>query len=146
MQTIALHHILIKSSLLAQDLAKELELGADFSEIAREYSACPSAKEGGFAGYHNQDDLPLEVISALASCSEEKTFAGPVKTQFGFHLLKPVGEKPKLAISDDTIDEQAITINEKTQPEAEQAEHNQEALTQDETKKQSTEESEALSS
>lgn len=114
MQTIALHHILIKSPLLAQDLAKELELGADFAEIAREYSACPSAKEGGFAGYHNQDDLPLEVITALASCDEEKTFTGPVETQFGFHLLKPVGERPKLAISDDDFEEQPMPLPEQT--------------------------------
>jgi peptidyl-prolyl cis-trans isomerase C len=108
MQTIALHHILIKSPLLAEDLAKELELGADFAEIAREYSACPSAKEGGFAGYHHQDDLPLAVITALANCHEEKSFTGPVKTQFGYHLLKPVGEKPKLAISDDDIAEENL--------------------------------------
>ena len=43
MQTIALHHILLKSSLLAQDIAQELELGADFSELAREHSVCPSS-------------------------------------------------------------------------------------------------------
>ncbi len=143
MQTVALHHILIKSSLLAQDLAKELELGADFAELAREYSACPSAKEGGFAGYHHQDDLPLEVITALASCSNDKTFTGPVKTQFGFHLLKPVGEKPKLAISDNSIDEQSISLSE----EAQQVEElpQEELQAKEENNRENTEESEAIS-
>jgi len=108
MQTIALHHILIKSPLLAQDLAKELDLGADFAEIAREYSACPSAKEGGFAGYHHQDELPIEIVTALALFDEKKTFTGPVQSSYGYHLLKPVGEKPKLAISDENMDDQYL--------------------------------------
>jgi peptidyl-prolyl cis-trans isomerase C len=112
MQTIALHHILLKSPLLAEDVAKELELGADFAELAREYSACPSAREGGFAGYHNQNELPLEIITALASHNDQKTYTGPVTTQLGFHLLKPVGEKPRLVISDQYINEQETDCSE----------------------------------
>ncbi len=112
MQTIALHHILLKSPLLAQDLAKELELGADFAELAREYSACLSSREGGFAGYHQQDDLPIEIINALAIHDDQKPFTGPVSTPLGFHLLKPVGEKPKLAISDHTNDDLAKDLTE----------------------------------
>ena len=122
MQTIALHHILIKSPLLAQDLAAELELGADFSEIAREYSACPSAKEGGFAGYHQQDELPIEIITALANFDGKKTFIGPVFSSFGYHLLKPVGEKPKLAISDENFLDQTIDSPEDTSESAEEIE------------------------
>jgi len=108
MQTIALHHILLKSSLLAQDIAQELELGADFSELARDHSACPSSHQGGFAGYHQQDDLPITVITALATHDDQKSFAGPVESPLGFHLLKPVGEKPKLAISDLNLNDQEI--------------------------------------
>lgn len=108
MQTIALHHILLKSSLLAQDIAQELELGADFSELARDHSACPSSHQGGFAGYHQQDDLPIAVITALATHNDQKSFAGPVESPLGFHLLKPVGEKPKLAISDLNLNDQEI--------------------------------------
>jgi peptidyl-prolyl cis-trans isomerase C len=100
MQTIALHHILLKSSLLAQDIAQELELGADFSELAREHSVCPSSQQGGFAGYHQQDDLPISVITALSHHDDHKSYTGPIESALGFHLLKPVGEKPKLAISD----------------------------------------------
>lgn len=108
MQTIALHHILLKSPLLAQDIAQELELGADFAELARDHSACPSSNQGGFAGYHQQDDLPLSLVTALANHSDDKTFAGPIESPLGFHLLKPIGEKPTLAISDDNANDQNL--------------------------------------
>lgn len=103
MHTIALHHILLKSPLLADDLAKELDLGADFAELAREYSACPSSHQGGFAGYHQQDELPLTIIEGLAAADNQKNYVGPVRTDLGYHLLKPVGDKPKLALSDDNV-------------------------------------------
>jgi peptidyl-prolyl cis-trans isomerase C len=103
MHTIALHHILLKSPLLADDLAKELDLGADFAELAREYSACPSAQQGGFAGYHQQDALPISVIEALALVDNQQSYTGPIASPYGYHLLKPVGEKPKLALSDENI-------------------------------------------
>jgi peptidyl-prolyl cis-trans isomerase C len=120
MQTIALHHILLKSPLLAQDLAKELELGADFAELAREYSACLSAHEGGFAGYHQQDDLPIEIINALAVHDDQKSFTGPVPTLLGFHLLKPVGEKPKLAVNDLAVHDQAANLQNNDQQDADE--------------------------
>lgn len=122
MQTIALHHILLKSSLLAQDIAQELELGADFAELARDHSACPSSHQGGFAGYHLQDDLPIEVITALANHNNDKGYAGPIKTTLGFHLLKPVGEKPKIAISDSNINDQILDPIEPTKEAEEEAE------------------------
>ncbi len=103
MHTIALHHILLKSPLLADDLAKELELGADFAELPREYSACPSAQQGGFAGCHSQDDLPISIIEALARSDDKQSYTGPITSSYGYHLLKPVGEKPKLALSDENI-------------------------------------------
>ena len=107
MQTIALHHILLKSPLLAQDLVKELELGADFAELAREYSACPSGQNGGFAGYHHQDTLPDDIIRALATSQEQQSFIGPVESQYGHHLLKPVGEKPTGILDDPKIHDQS---------------------------------------
>ena len=105
MQTVALHHILLKSPLLAQDLEKELMLGADFEELAKQYSACPSGQYGGFAGYHTQDHLPDSIITALANHESERAFTAPVKSQYGYHLLKPVGVKPDTVLSDDNVTE-----------------------------------------
>ncbi|MAD46236.1 MAG: peptidylprolyl isomerase [Oceanospirillaceae bacterium] len=94
MSTLALHHILLKSPLLANDVMKELSLGADFAELASEYSACPSARQQGFAGYHNTDQLPAELLKALAGHDDESLYCGPVKTTFGYHILK-VTDKPE---------------------------------------------------
>ena len=94
MSTLALHHILLKSPLLADDVMKELSLGADFGEMAAEYSACPSAKHQGFAGYHHSDQLPANLLEALYSHEQDSPYCGPVKTGFGFHIIKVV-DKPE---------------------------------------------------
>lgn len=91
MNTLALHHILVKSQILANELVKELQLGADFSYLAQEYSACPSATNEGFAGYHRTDALPLNLLQALFEPTENSgPYVGPVKTEFGFHIVKAV--------------------------------------------------------
>ncbi|MFT4531203.1 MAG: peptidyl-prolyl cis-trans isomerase C, partial [Thalassolituus oleivorans] len=41
MTTVALHHILLKSPLLAQDIINELAIGASFEDLASNHSACP---------------------------------------------------------------------------------------------------------
>lgn len=91
MKTIALHHILLKSVLLAEDILKELQLGADFADLAREYSSCPSKENDGFAGFHHIDQLPTAIVQALFA-QEENTvnYLGPVATELGFHILKPL--------------------------------------------------------
>jgi peptidyl-prolyl cis-trans isomerase C len=53
--SIALHHILLKSPLLAKDILNELTLGARFEDLAAEHSACPSARKHGDCGHHNAD-------------------------------------------------------------------------------------------
>lgn len=91
MKTIALHHILLKSSLLAEDLLKELQLGADFADLAREYSSCPSKENDGFAGFHHIDQLPAALVQALFTPEETASlYIGPVATELGFHILKPL--------------------------------------------------------
>lgn len=94
MSTIALHHILLKSPLLADDVMKELQLGAEFGELAGEYSACPSARQQGFAGYHSTDQLPAELLRALYEHDSDSPYIGPVKTSFGYHILK-AGSRPE---------------------------------------------------
>jgi len=94
MSTIALHHILLKSPLLADDVLKELALGADFGELANEYSACPSARQQGFSGYHNTDQLPAELLKALYQHEDDSPYCGPIKTDYGYHIVK-MTEKPQ---------------------------------------------------
>lgn len=107
MDTIALHHILLKSPLLAQDILKELRLGAEFADLAAEYSACPSAPKGGFAGHHDRDALPWEIVQALSEWNEQDALVGPIKTRLGYHILKPTERltRPLLNDENNALDE-----------------------------------------
>ncbi len=100
MATVALHHILVKSPVLAKELLQELQLGADFGQLAREYSCCPSANNEGFAGFHLLADLDEELVRAMYDTQEEYSPA-PIKTQFGYHLVKPVRERRNSLLIDE---------------------------------------------
>lgn len=105
MSTIALHHILVKSPLLAQDIMRELQLGADFGDMAAEYSACPSAGQRGFAGYHDTDRLPVALVQALFSSGENvQAFQGPVRTPFGYHIVRCTDKPTRPLLSDEQQD------------------------------------------
>ncbi|MBE0482355.1 MAG: peptidylprolyl isomerase [Bacterioplanes sp.] len=106
MNAITLHHILLKSPLLAQDILRELSLGAEFSDLAEEYSACPSSRNQGFAGYHDRDELPWEIVQALSEWNEQDAFIGPVKTRLGYHIIKPTERlsRPLLNDESNTVD------------------------------------------
>ena len=104
MTTVALHHILLKSPLLADDIVKELELGADFGDLAEEYSACQSAAHQGFAGYHSLDTLPTALVKALSDWDGETPYTPAVKTHLGFHILKPVAKLEREVLTDELAD------------------------------------------
>lgn len=87
-QRFAIHHILLRSAWLADDVMRELSLGASFEELAEEYSACLSATNQGFTGLHLLDQLPETLRIALLTDNGRNPYVGPVKTQFGFHILK----------------------------------------------------------
>ena len=87
-QRIAIHHILLRSAWLADDVMRELSLGASFEELAEEYSACLSATNQGFTGLHLLDHLPETLRIALLTDNGRNPYVGPVKTPFGFHILK----------------------------------------------------------
>lgn len=88
MKTIAVHHILLKSRWLAEDLLQELQLGADFSDLASEHSCCHSASKQGFAGFHAIDSLPNSLVRALFNPEETSLYVGPIASEHGFHILK----------------------------------------------------------
>tara|TARA_Y100000034_G_scaffold46643_1_gene57445 strand:+ start:727 stop:1128 length:402 start_codon:yes stop_codon:yes gene_type:complete len=93
---IPLNHILLKSPLLADDILKELTLGARFEDLAAEHSACPSGSNKGFAGNHDVDDLPEEMIQAMQEYDGSSPWIGPVKTHYGFHIIRPAGQIEEL--------------------------------------------------
>jgi len=79
-------HILLGKQELAEELKKRIDAGEDFSALAEEYSECPSKKRGGDLGWFGKGAMvrPFEVAAFSA---EEGAVVGPVKTEFGWHLI-----------------------------------------------------------
>lgn len=79
-------HILLKTPLLVKPILQSLNTGADFSQLAREHSACPSAENGGDWGNLNNDDLPQAIVDALQDAAMGEV-VGPIETRHGLHLV-----------------------------------------------------------
>ncbi len=80
-------HILVSSEEQCQQLKGEIEAGADFAEMARQHSSCPSGAQGGDLGAFGPGQMVPEFDRVVFS-AEVNTVQGPVKTQFGYHLLE----------------------------------------------------------
>ncbi|MEM7195566.1 MAG: peptidylprolyl isomerase [Pseudomonadota bacterium] len=80
-------HILVRSESECNFLKKKLENGADFAETAASFSACSSAKEGGDLGSFSPCQMEKEIDRVAFNC-EIGPIHGPIKTQFGYHLLQ----------------------------------------------------------
>ena len=79
----------------AEDVKKQLEDGADFAKLAKEYSQDPgSAERGGDLGCLGKGET-VPPFEEAAFGAEEGEIVGPVKTQFGYHLLEVTETKPK---------------------------------------------------
>ncbi len=88
-------HILVNSSSEAEMLIKRLEAGADFAALARNYSIGPSAPNGGDLGYFARGQMvkPFE-DAAFALGTVGNYTKTPVKTQYGYHIIKLTGIEP----------------------------------------------------
>ena len=80
-------HILVDSEEECLALKKEIEAGADFAAVARENSRCPSSRNGGDLGEFGPGQMVPEFDKAVFS-SDVGVVIGPIKTQFGYHLLE----------------------------------------------------------
>ena len=80
-------HILVDSQEKCENLKKEIEAGGDFAEVAQKHSTCPSGSQGGDLGEFGPGEMVKEFDEVVFS-KELNTVHGPVKTQFGYHLLE----------------------------------------------------------
>jgi peptidyl-prolyl cis-trans isomerase C len=80
-------HILVSTEKACQDLKTRIEGGADFAALARQHSQCPSGKSGGDLGEFSPGQMVREFDQVVFSAEIGKT-EGPVKTQFGYHLIE----------------------------------------------------------
>ena len=80
-------HILVKTKEEADRIKSQLDKGANFQALAKKHSLCPSAKKGGDLGEFRRGDM-VPAFENVVFKKEVLTVHGPVKTQFGFHLIK----------------------------------------------------------
>ncbi len=83
----AARHILVKSEAACMDLKSQIEGGADFAEVASQHSECPSGRQGGDLGTFGPGQMVKEFDDVVFTGEVGKTL-GPVKTQFGYHLIE----------------------------------------------------------
>ena len=80
-------HILVASEDQCIELKTQIEAGAEFAELARQFSTCPSGAKGGDLGTFGPGQMVREFDEVVFS-APVNTVQGPVKTQFGYHLLE----------------------------------------------------------
>ena len=83
-------HILVEKFSRAQEIYENLKAGEVFSKLAQQYSNCSSKKRGGNLGEFSKGDMVPEFWNA---CTKLKIgeISQPVKTQFGYHIIKRTG-------------------------------------------------------
>ena len=82
-------HILVKTEKQALELKKQLNKGADFAMLAKKHSICPSKKKGGDLGEFKRGQM-VKAFDDVVFKKPILTLHGPVKTKFGFHLIKTI--------------------------------------------------------
>lgn len=80
-------HILVDTLELAEQISTEIKNGKSFEEAAKEYSSCPSKARGGDLGAFGRGQMVKEFEEAAFALTPN-TVSQPVKTQFGYHLIK----------------------------------------------------------
>ena len=85
--TVNASHILVETEEEALRILDEIKGGLAFEEAARKYSSCPSKEEGGNLGNFGRGQMVPEFEQAAFAMAEGELSA-PVKTQFGYHLIR----------------------------------------------------------
>ncbi len=84
-------HILVSSETQATRIMDDLKNGKmSFEDAARSFSTCPSKKQGGDLGNFEKGQMVKEFEDACLK-GKKGELVGPVRTQFGFHLIKVTG-------------------------------------------------------
>lgn len=80
-------HILVDTREQAEELKKQLANGKKFAELARKHSQCPSARKGGDLGEFRRGEM-VPAFDKVVFGKPTLEVHGPIKTQFGWHLIK----------------------------------------------------------
>jgi peptidyl-prolyl cis-trans isomerase C len=85
-------HILVKSDKKAKDVLDRINKGMSFVDAARKFSECPSSRSGGDLGWFSKGKIVPEFEKAAFE-GEKGKLLGPIKTQFGYHLIKVLDKR-----------------------------------------------------
>lgn len=85
-------HILVDSKQEADLIISKIDKGESFESLAKKYSNCPSGQNGGDLGYFERGQMVKEFENAAFELPVGKV-SNPVKTQFGWHIIKVYDKK-----------------------------------------------------
>jgi peptidyl-prolyl cis-trans isomerase C len=85
-------HILVKREDQAKEILAKINAGENFGEMAKKFSTCPSGKKGGDLGWFTRGKMIKEFEKAAFE-SQKGAIVGPVKTDFGYHLIKVLEQR-----------------------------------------------------
>ena len=115
-ETVNASHILVDSEELALDVLSKINSGEmSFEAAASEYSSCPSKANGGNLGDFGRGQMVPEFDSAVFAMQVGEVTSTPVKTQFGYHLIKLVSKSEAAPVAFEEVREElyGMLLNEK---------------------------------
>jgi peptidyl-prolyl cis-trans isomerase C len=107
-QEVHARHILVETEDEAKAVEEELKKGADFAELAKKKSKDPGASDGGDLGFFTKEQMVPE-FSAVAFSLEPGKISDPVKSQFGWHIIKVEEKRNRQAPPFDQVKAQIET-------------------------------------
>src|SRR5437870_7915845 len=107
-QEVHARHILVETEEQAKKIEDQLKKGADFAELAKKESKDPGASDGGDLGFFTKDQMVPE-FSAVAFALEPGKISDPVKSQFGWHVIKVEEKRNRKAPDFDQVKGQIET-------------------------------------
>ena len=106
-------HILVDSEDKAKEIIEKLKGGANFDALAKEFSKDPSNKDsGGDLGYFTKDAMVKSFADAAFAMNKGDVSSSPVKTQFGYHVIKIEDKRQSAAPAFEKVRE-ALAVNER---------------------------------
>lgn len=98
-ESVEASHILVKSEAEAKKIYDEIKSGKDFAELAKQHSLDPGSKaNGGSLGFFNRGQMVPEFEKTAFSLKNGEV-STPVKTSFGYHIIKRTNYKPEQVMS-----------------------------------------------
>ncbi len=93
-ESVKASHILVDTEDTANEILENIKAGLEFEEAAKVNSKCPSKENGGDLGYFTKGRMVAEFEKA-AFKMEKGELSSPVRTQFGYHIIKVIDKKPE---------------------------------------------------